>query len=39
MPQTAMFGGFAVYKKQLYCLGGWATFQGAVLDNVQIYQP
>jgi len=39
MPQNAEFGGAAVYKGQLYCISGWAQFQGTVLNNVQIYQP
>jgi hypothetical protein len=38
MPQAAQFTGSAVYKGQLYCLGG-VDPQGAVLNNVQIYQP
>jgi len=39
MPQGTMLGGSAVYKGQLYCIGGWASWNGSVLDNVQIYQP
>ncbi len=39
MPQAAMFAGSAVYKGQLYCIGGTSSFYGAVLGNVQIYQP
>jgi|HubBroStandDraft_2_1064218.scaffolds.fasta_scaffold40191_2 N-acetylneuraminic acid mutarotase len=39
MPQAAMLSGSAVYKKQLYCIGGSSSFQGTVLNNVQIYQP
>jgi len=39
MPQAAMFGGSAMYKGLLYCFGGWTTFQGTVLNNVQIYHP
>jgi N-acetylneuraminic acid mutarotase len=39
MPQATLASGSAVYKKQLYCLGGVASYQGGVLDNVQIYQP
>jgi len=39
MPQATMFGGSVAYKGQLYCFGGWATYLGAVINNVQIYQP
>ena len=39
MPQAAMFGGSAVYKGLLYCISGSASFGGAALNNVQIYQP
>jgi N-acetylneuraminic acid mutarotase len=39
MPQAALSQGTVVYKKKLYCFGGWATYQGNVLNNVQIYQP
>ena len=39
MPQGTMIGASAVYKKQLYCIGGWATWQGNPIGNVQIYQP
>jgi len=41
MPQAAMFGASAVYKGQLYCIGGTSEFSesGTVLGNVQIYQP
>jgi N-acetylneuraminic acid mutarotase len=39
MPQASMFGGSAVYKGKLYCIGGTSTYEGATLNNVQIYQP
>ena len=39
LPQATMFPGSAVYKGQLYCIGGWTAFQRTVLNNVQIYQP
>ncbi|MGA9639863.1 MAG: kelch repeat-containing protein [Terriglobales bacterium] len=39
MPQGTMVGSSAVYKKQLYCIGGWASWEGAPINNVQIYQP
>lgn len=39
MPQGTMLGSSAVHKGQLYCIGGWATWQGAPVNNVQIYQP
>jgi large repetitive protein len=39
MPQGTMIGASAVYKKQLYCIGGWATWEGTPINNVQIYQP
>jgi N-acetylneuraminic acid mutarotase len=39
MPLASEFAGAAVYKGQLYCIGGWASFQGTVLNNVQIYKP
>jgi large repetitive protein len=39
MPQGTMLGASAVYKGQLYCIGGWATWEGAPVNNVQIYQP
>jgi N-acetylneuraminic acid mutarotase len=38
-PQQAMFGVSAVYKGQLYCIGGANEWMGTVLNNVQIYQP
>ena len=39
VPQSVLFPASAVYKKQLYCIGGWAAFGGPILGNVQIYQP
>jgi N-acetylneuraminic acid mutarotase len=39
MPQGTMLGASAVYKGQLYCIGGWATWRGTPINNVQIYQP
>ena len=39
MPQGTMLGSSAVYKGRLYCIGGWATWEGAPINNVQIYQP
>ena len=39
MPQAALLPASAIYKKQLYCIGGITTFEGTVLGNVQIYQP
>lgn len=39
MPQATMVGASAVYKGQLFCIGGWATWNGAPINNLQIYQP
>ncbi|MGA9473709.1 MAG: kelch repeat-containing protein, partial [Terriglobales bacterium] len=39
MPQATLLPAAAVYKKQLYCIGGITTFEGTMLGNVQIYQP
>jgi N-acetylneuraminic acid mutarotase len=39
VPQSVLFPASGVYKGQLYCVGGWASFGGPVIDNVQIYQP
>jgi len=39
MPQAAMFAGSAVYKGQLYCISGLASYGGTAINNVQIYQP
>jgi uncharacterized repeat protein (TIGR03803 family) len=39
MPSAAVWPASAVGNGQLYCIGGQASFQGAVVANVQIYQP
>ena len=39
MPQGIYDGSSAVYKGKLYCIGGVATWNGAPINNVQIYQP
>ncbi|MGA7565294.1 MAG: kelch repeat-containing protein [Terriglobales bacterium] len=39
VPQSVIFPASAVYKKQLYCFGGWSANGGPVNGNVQIYQP
>jgi hypothetical protein len=39
VPQSIVFPASAVYKGQLYCVGGWSSFGGPVIGNVQIYQP
>ncbi|HLW83857.1 MAG TPA: kelch repeat-containing protein [Candidatus Sulfotelmatobacter sp.] len=39
IPQGVMWSASAVYNGQLYCIGGWATIQGTVLNSLQIYQP
>ena len=39
MPQGTFQAGSAVYKGQLYCIGGCANLNGAPISNVQIYQP
>jgi N-acetylneuraminic acid mutarotase len=39
VPQSVIFPGSAVHKKQLYCFGGWSANGGPVIGNVQIYQP
>jgi N-acetylneuraminic acid mutarotase len=39
VPQSVIFPASAVYKKQLYCFGGWASNGGSVINNLQIYQP
>jgi hypothetical protein len=39
LPQATLLPASAVYKKQLYCIGGITTFEGTMLGNVQIYQP
>ena len=38
-PQGNIFSASAVYKGQLYCIGGWASNGGPIISNVQIYQP
>ena len=38
-PQSIIFPASAVFKKQLYCFGGWSANGGPVVGNVQIYQP
>jgi len=38
-PQSNIFPASAVYKGQLYCIGGWASSGGPVIGNVQVYQP
>jgi N-acetylneuraminic acid mutarotase len=39
VPQSTIFPASAVYKGQLYCIGGWATWEGTIINNVQSYQP
>ncbi len=39
VPQSVLFPASAVYKGQLYCIGGWGAFGGPIINNVQIYQP
>jgi uncharacterized repeat protein (TIGR03803 family) len=39
MPTAALWQGSAVDNGLLYCVGGQASFTGAVISNVQIYQP
>jgi hypothetical protein len=39
IPQSTIFPGSAVYKGKLYCFGGWASWEGSIINNVQIYQP
>lgn len=39
VPQSVMFPASAVFKKQLYCIGGWSANGGPIINNVQIYQP
>lgn len=39
MPQGTGWAASAVYGGQLYCFGGSTGWDGAVLNNVQIYQP
>ncbi len=37
--QGNIFSASAVFKGQLYCIGGWASNGGPIINNVQIYQP
>ena len=39
MPTAALWQGSAVDNGVLYCIGGQSSYQGSVIDNVQIYQP
>jgi uncharacterized repeat protein (TIGR03803 family) len=39
MPTAALWQGSAVDNGVLYCIGGQASYTGAVIGNVQIYQP
>ena len=39
VPQAIIFPASAVYKGQLYCIGGWAAWGGPIINNLQIYQP
>jgi N-acetylneuraminic acid mutarotase len=39
IPQTTLGAGSSVYRGKLYCFGGSSTDGGALLNNVQIYQP
>ena len=39
MPTPALWQGSVVDGGLLYCIGGQASFQGAAINNVQIYQP
>jgi uncharacterized repeat protein (TIGR03803 family) len=39
MPKAALLQAPAVGNGVLYCIGGQSSFQGAVISNVQIYQP
>lgn len=39
VPQSTIFPASAVYKGQLYCIGGWATWEGTIIGDVQIYRP
>jgi N-acetylneuraminic acid mutarotase len=39
LPHATEGPGSAVFQGLLYCFGGWAAFQGAVLNNLQIYHP
>ena len=39
VPQSIFFPASAVYKGELYCLGGWPSWLGTPQNNVQIYKP
>ena len=39
VPQSVIFPASAVFKGQLYCIGGWASNGGPIIANVQIFQP
>jgi uncharacterized repeat protein (TIGR03803 family) len=39
IPAATFLPGSVVNNGQLYCFGGFASYQGVVIDNVQIYQP
>jgi N-acetylneuraminic acid mutarotase len=38
-PQGTLGPAFTVFRGKLYCFGGAASWQDALLNNVQIYQP
>lgn len=39
MPTAALWQASGIANGQLFCIGGQSSFQGAVIGNVQIYQP
>ena len=39
IPQSTIYPASAVYENQLYCFGGWASWEGSIINNTQIYQP
>lgn len=39
MPEATLLPGSAVYKGKLYCVGGITTYEGSLLNYLQIYQP
>jgi len=39
IPQPIFFPASAVYKGQLFCMGGWPAWLGTPQNSVQIYQP
>jgi N-acetylneuraminic acid mutarotase len=39
IPQSTIYPASAVYQSQLYCFGGWASWEGSIINNTQIYQP